>query len=122
MIRHLFICALAVTAFSASAVAGHHHRRVYAVAGPPVVYAAPVVAYRPAYVVPTTTVAVHSYPFSGVSYSTQYYAPMVPMAAAYPVVPAYYSPPVAVVAPAPYAVPVFPRRGFYHHHRGVWIY
>jgi hypothetical protein len=121
MIRHLFICALSVAAFSASASAGHHHRRIYAFVAPPVVYAAPMVAYQPAYVVPTTTVAVQAYPFSGVSYSTQYYAPMVPVASAYPVVPAYYGPPVGFVAPSPYAVPIFPRPGFYHHH-GVWIY
>lgn len=121
MIRHLLICALSFAAFSATADAGHHHRHFYPVVVSPVVYAAPVVAYQPAYVVPTTTVAVHSYPVGAVTYSTQYYAPMVPVAAAYPVVPAYYGPPVSVVAPAAYAVPVVVRPRFVHPRR-IWVY
>jgi hypothetical protein len=92
MIRHLSCCALLVAAFSATVVAGDHfYFRSYST--PPVMYPAPVVAYQPAYVVPTPFVSVQAYPVATVTYSTQYYAPLVPVAS-YAVVPAPYPVPV----------------------------
>ncbi len=110
MLRHLLSLTLATVGLCAVASAGHHHRysvygaAVYGVPAPaavyyggvaapvvyaaPVAYAAPVVSYQPAFVVPTATVIVGSYPVSAVSYA---YAPMVPSVAAYPVA-AYYAP------------------------------
>lgn len=62
------------------------------VVGPPV-YGVPAVSYQPAYVVPTPVVAMHPYPVSAVSYSTHYFAPLVPSPAVVPAaVPAYYAP------------------------------
>ena len=124
MIRQLISCVLFVVALSATAAAGDHYHfpgHVYAV--PHVVYAAPVVAYQPAYVVPTSFVTVQSYPFGPVTYSTQYFAPLVPTVASYAVVPAvvpaYYAAPTAIVTPAVYPVPVYYGRGFRHHRHGV---
>lgn len=99
MLRHLMLCGLALAAVSASAQAGHHYRFPAYAFAPPVAYASPVVAYQPAYVVPTPYMSVASYPVSTVTYSTQYYAPMVPVAPAY-----FVARPV--IAPV-YAVPAY---------------
>ena len=113
MLRHLMLCGLALAAVSASAQAGHHyHFPAYAFA-PPVVYATPVVAYQPAYVVPTPYMSVATYPVTTVTYSTQYYAPMVPVTAAYyvprPAVAPVYGVPV-------YATPAYAAPGYYGRH------
>lgn len=124
MIRQLICCVLSVVALSATADAGdHYYFPGHVVAAPPVFYAAPVVAYQPAYVVPTSFVAVQSYPFGPVTYSTQYFAPLVPTVAPYAVVPtvvpAYYAAPTAIAVPAVYSVPVYYGRGFRHYRHGV---
>jgi hypothetical protein len=124
MLRHFMSCIIAVAAVSAAAQAGdHYYFPGYAFAAPPVVYAAPVVSYQPAYVVPSmSVVSVHSYPVSTVGYSTSYYAPMVPTVAVAPSpFAAYYGAP-AVVAPAAYAVPGYYRRhGHFRRYRGVEV-
>ena len=124
MLRHFMNCFIAVAAVSAAAQAGdHYYFPGYAFAAPPVVYAAPVVSYQPAYVVPSmSVVSVHSYPVSTVGYSTSYYAPMVPTVAVAPSpFAAYYGAPAAV-APAAYAVPGYYRRhGHFRRYRGVEI-
>jgi hypothetical protein len=104
MSKHLMAFGLALFAACSSAVAGDRfyfsHRTFVA---PPVVYAAPAVVYQPAYVVPTPTVTVASYPVSTVTYSTQYFAPMVPMVVA----------PAPVIAAPVYAAPVvIPSRAY----------
>ena len=119
MLRHFMSCIIAVGAVSAAAQAGdHYYFPGYAFAAPPVVYAAPVVSYQPAYVVPSmSVVSVHSYPVSTVGYSTSYYAPMVPTVAVAPSpFAAYYG------VPAAYAVPGYYRRhGHFRRYRGVEI-
>jgi len=57
----------------------------------PVVYTTRTVAYQPAYVVPTSTIAVTTYPSSTVYVGHTAFAPMVPR-----VTTAYYAPTVAV--------------------------
>ena len=96
MARNLVFCLLAFAGAMGTANAGHffHHYHV----GP--VYVAPAVVYQPAYVVPTVTYAVAHVPVTTVSYSTSYYAPLVPM------VPAYYAPAAVYAAPV-YAAPVY---------------
>ncbi len=126
MLRHVMTCVFALGSLAATAEAGHHYYfPSHAFAGPPVVYAAPVVSYQPAYVVPSSFVSVQSYPVSTVTYSTQYYAPMVPTVstvavAAFPTA-AYYAPrpvltPVGYVAPGYYG-----RHGHYRRFRGVEV-
>ncbi len=57
----------------------------------PVAYTTHTVAYQPAYIVPTSTVAVASYPVGTTFVGQQVYAPMVPM-----VTTSYYAPTVAM--------------------------
>jgi len=92
MIRQLVLFTLSVAATLSSVQADHFYY-----APRPVVFAAPVVAYQPAYVVPTATYAVTQYPVTTVSYGTSYFAPVVPVSA-------YYAP---VVYSQPYVVPVY---------------
>lgn len=116
MLRHLLTCCVALVAASGASQAGDHFyfpRHVFA--GPPVVYAAPVVSYQPAYVVPTGFVSVQSFPVTTMAYSTQYFAPVVPVAHT-----AYYAP-QTVVAPAYVAPGYFGRHGRYRSFRGVEV-
>ncbi len=98
MIRQLVLFTLSAAATLSSAQADHFYY-----APRPVVFAAPVVAYQPAYVVPTASYAVMEFPITTVSYNTSYYAPMVPVSAHY--APAAYAPPVYPVSV--YATPVY---------------
>ena len=66
--------------------------------------------YQPAYVVPTMTYAVTQVPVTTVSYSTSYFAPLVPM------VPAYYAPAAVYAAPV-YAAPVYAAPVYGYGHR-----
>ncbi len=118
MARHLIFCVLAFAGAMGTANAGHffHHY-------PSPVYVASVMVYQPAYVVPTVTYAVTQVPVTTVSYSTSYYAPLVPMR------PAYYAPAAVYAAPvyaAPvYAVPTYsvPAYGYGHRvHRHLNVY
>ena len=128
MVRFYLACVLALSAVSATAVAGdHYYFPGHVFASPQVVYAAPVVSYQPAYVVPTPVVGFHAFgvpsvPVSTVSYSTQYYAPLVPTVStvSYVAVPrvatyGYYAPRTTVIAPAIYAAPAY--YGGYRGHR-----
>lgn len=92
MISRLIIITLSVAATISSASADHFYY------GPSPAVVAPVVAYQPAYVVPTTSYSVMQFPVTTVSYSSGYYAPMVPVSG-------YYAP-VAYRAPV-YAAPVY---------------
>ena len=120
MLRHLLTCILTLATVSATAQAGHHyHFPGYAFAAPPVMYAAPMVTYQPAYVVPTSYFAVQAYPVSTVTYSTQYYAPMVPMG---PVSYSAYYAPQPVVTPGVYMPHgYYGRHGHYRRFRGVEV-
>jgi hypothetical protein len=108
MTRQLIFCVLAFAGTIGTSNADpfhlYHPRPVFA---QPVMAYAPVATYQPAYVVPTATYAVSHFPVTTVTYSTSYYAPMVPTVAVAPVVyshPAY----VAPVYSAPvYAAPVY---------------
>ena len=104
MARNLIFCVLAFFGTIGTTNAGHffHYH-------PRPVFAAPVVVYQPAYVVPTMTYAVTQVPVTTVSYATSYYAPLVPM------VPAYYAPAAVYAAPV-YAAPVYavPAYGYGH--------
>ena len=124
MTKHLLAFGLVLVGLCGSVVAGdrfHFSHRVFV--APPVVYGAPVVAYQPAYVVPTPVVTVASYPVSTVTYSTQYYAPMVPVVPATVVAaPVIAAPVIAspVILPARgYVVPV--RHSRFRRYRGVEI-
>jgi hypothetical protein len=122
MLRNLFLCLIGLASVTATAQAGdHYYFPGYAFAPSPVLYAAPVVSYQPAYVVPTPFVTVQSYPVTTVAYSTQYYAPMVPSVPVVPVTYSSYYAPRAVVAPAVYAVPGYYGRGHHRRFRGVEI-
>ncbi|MEJ7590009.1 MAG: hypothetical protein WKF77_00520 [Planctomycetaceae bacterium] len=105
MARHLIFCVLAFTGAMGTTNAGHffHHYR-----SP--VYVAPVMVYQPAYVVPNVTYAVTQVPVTTVSWSTSYYAPLVPT------VPAYYAPATVHAAPV-YAAPVYPVPAYGYGHR-----
>ncbi len=94
MARHLIFCVLAFAGAMGTTDAGHFFR---CYSRPLVV--APVVAYQPAYVVPTMTYAVTRLPVTTVSYAPAYYAPAYYAPAYY--APAYYAP--AYYAPAYYA-------------------
>lgn len=127
MLRQLLICVLGLASVSATAQAGdHYYFPGYAFAGPPVAYAVPVVSYQPAYMVPSPFVSVQSYPVTTLSYSTQYYAPMVPSVQSVAVMPsaysAYYAPRPVMALPA-IAVPsyggYYRRNGRYRAYRGV---
>ncbi len=130
MLRTLMACVLSLAAVSTTAVAGDRFYFPGHVFAPPVVYAAPVVSWQPAYAVPTATMTFHDYgaqsvPVSKVSYSTEYYTPLVPTVstvtyvAAPRVVPiGYYAPRTMVIAPAVYAAPVsYGYRGLRRHGR-----
>lgn len=116
MVRQLIFCVLAFAGTMGTSNADPFHlfhpRPVFA---QPVVGYGPVVAYQPAYVVPVATYAVSHVPVTTVTYSTGYYAPMVPMVAAAPVL---YSPPVypvSVYAAPVYAAPVYYGRSLHSH-------
>jgi len=98
MARNLIFCVLAFAGAIGTANADHffHHY-------PSPVYVAPVMMYQPAYVVPTVTYAVTQVPVMTVSYSTSYYAPLVPM------IPAYYAPAAVYAAPV-YAARIYEAR------------
>lgn len=111
--RIAFIVMTAVAA-SASVEAGDHFYFPGYPYAPPVVYAAPVVAYQPAYVVPTPVVTVQTFPVTAVSYSTHYFAPVVPTVAPYYVARPVYSPVV-------YGAPIHMGRRHFRPYRGVEI-
>lgn len=124
MVRQLIFCILAFAGTMGTSNADpfylYHPRPVFA---QPVMGYAPVVAYQPAYVVPIATYAVSQVPVTTVTYSTGYYAPLVPMVGVAPVL---YSPPVypAPVYAAPvYAAPVYAAPVYYgrslHSHLNV---
>jgi hypothetical protein len=94
MARHLIFCVLAFAGATGTTDAGHFFRCY----SRPIVVA-PVVAYQPAYVVPTMSYAVTQMPITTVSYAPAYYAPAYYAPAYY--APAYYAP--AYYAPAYYA-------------------
>ena len=124
MTKHLLAFGLMLFVASSSVFAGDRFYFSHQVfVAPPVVYGAPVVAYQPAYVVPTPTVTVASYPVSTVTYSTHYYAPMVPVVpAAVVATPVIAAPVVAspVILPARgYVVPV--RHRHFRRFRGVEV-
>jgi hypothetical protein len=125
MFKRLVLSCVAMIAVSAAATAGDRYYFPSHVFAQPVVYAAPVVAYQPAYVVPTPVVAVQTVPVTTVSYSTHYYAPLVPTVAVYYAArPAVVSPVVysAPVYSAPvYARPVYAGRRHFRPYRGVEI-
>lgn len=104
MARHLIFCVLAFAGAIGTTNADHFY--LY---HPRPMFAAPVVAYQPAYVVPTAMYAVTQVPVTTVSYATSYYAPLVPTVV--------YATPVysAPIYPVPvYSVPVY--GGYYGHH------
>lgn len=119
MFKRFVLSCVVMVAASAAATAGDRYYFPSHVFAQPVVYAAPVVAYQPAYVVPTPVVAVQSVPVTTVSYSTQYYAPVVPT------VTSYYAARPAVVSPVVYSAPVYARpvygRRHFRPYRGVEI-
>ncbi len=117
MLRRIALTMMAVVAVSAFAKAGDRFYFPGHVFAPPVVYAAPVVAYQPAYVVPTPVVAVQTVPVTTVSYSTHYYAPVVPVV---PTVATYYAA-RPVVSPVVYGGPVYVGRRHFRPYRGVEI-
>lgn len=130
MFKRFVLSCVAMIAVSTAASAGDRFYFPGHVFAQPVVYAAPVVAYQPAYLVPTPVVAVQTVPVTTVSYSTHYYAPLVPTVATYyaarPAVvsPVVYSAPVysAPVYSAPvYARPVYAGRRHFRPYRGVEI-
>ncbi|MFO0974909.1 MAG: hypothetical protein U0996_00855 [Planctomycetaceae bacterium] len=124
MTKHLMAFGLILVGVCSSAVAGDRfyfsHRTFVA---PPVVYGAPVVAYQPAYIVPTPTVTVASYPVSTVTYSTHYFAPMVPVVpttvVAAPVVAAPVVASPVILPTRTYVVPA--RHGRFRRYRGVEV-
>lgn len=109
MARQLIFCVLAfagtISTSNADPFYLYHPRPVFA---QPVMAYAPVTTYQPAYIVPTATYAVSHFPVTTVSYSTSYYAPLVPTVAVAPVV---YSLPVythPAYAPRFYTAPSYP--------------
>lgn len=138
MLRSLVICLLSLTAVSATGLAGDRfYFPDYVFAPPQVYYAAPIVSYQPAYAVPMPALSYQTYgvpsvPVSTVSYSTQYYAPLVPTISPAPWVAmprvatyGYYAPRTTVIAPAIYSAPAYyGYRGHRYHgrrYRGVEI-
>ena len=105
MARHLIFCVLAFAGAIGTTNADH-----FLLYQPRPVVAVSVVAYQPAYVVPTVSYAVAQAPVTTVSYTTSYYAPLVPMAAA------YYAP-AAVQSVPVYAVPVYSAPVYGYGHR-----
>ena len=97
MVRYSILFMLACIGATGMASADH-----FSLFHPRPVIVAPVVAWQPAYIVPVAThVVAMPVPVTPVAYATSYYAPMLPVIAAAPVV---YAPPV-YVAPV-YAAPV----------------
>lgn len=110
MLKQMLLTIGLMLSFSETAAAGDRfYFPSHAFAGPAVVYVPPVVAYQPAYVVPTPVVVAAPYPV----YTTQYYAPLVPIATG------------PVYAPRAVAAPVYLGRRHYHRpprgYRGVEI-
>lgn len=105
MLKRIVLSCLALVAVSAAASAGDRFYFPNHVFAQPIVYAAPVVAYQPAYVVPTPVVTVQTVPVTTVSYSTHYYAPVVPTVAT------YYAARPAIVSPVVYSAPAIPVYG-----------
>ncbi|MBC7967036.1 MAG: hypothetical protein H7Z17_14050 [Fuerstia sp.] len=105
MARHLVFCVLAFVGGIATTNADH-----FLLYQPRPVVAVPMVVYQPAYVVPTVSYAVTQAPVTTVSYTTSYYAPLVPAAAA------YYVPATVQAAPV-YAVPVYSAPVYGYGHR-----
>lgn len=116
MARHLFLCVVAFAAMVGTTNADPYRplrpRQVFV--QQPVAAYAPVVAYQPAYVVPTLSYSVSHVPVTTVSYSTGYYAPLVPTVAMAPVVyarPMYVAP---VLTPV-YVAPVYGGHSVHSH-------
>jgi len=116
MVRKLIFCVLAFAGTIGTSNADpfylYHPRPVFA---QPVMVYAPVTTYQPAYVVPIATYAVSHVPVTTVTYSTSYYAPLVPTVAVAPVV---YSPPVYAArfyAAPVYTTPVYAAPAYYGH-------
>ena len=111
MTRQLIFCVLAFAGTIGTSNADpfhlYHPRPVFA---QPVVAYAPVMTYQPAYIVPTATYTVSHVPVTTVTYSTSYYAPLVPTVAVAPVV---YSPPVYAVPV--HTTPVYVAPAYYRH-------
>jgi hypothetical protein len=116
MVRQLVFCVLAVAGTIGTANADPFHLyHPHPVFAQPVMGYAPFVTYQPAYVVPTATYAVSHFPVTTVTYSSGYYAPLVPTVAAAPI---FYARPayaVPVYTTPVYAAPAYYGRSVHSH-------